>query len=137
MGCFFHRSCLSSQCENYERNFEQWSELQVATYLIVHEMSRSYFVSSIEIRNEGKATEQQSLCFAKDISLNQVRVYHERVYWGNIVSKFWLLRSFSSQLHSKFIANIATEKVSEVRTKQYKTKYFICKVNLNFLHSSR
>ena len=117
--------------------FEQWSELQVANCLIVHEMSRSYIVSSFELRNEGKATEQQRLCFAKGIALNQVRVYHERVYGDKVVSKFWLVRSFCYQLHSKFIAYIATEKMSEVLTKQYKTRYFICKVNLNFLHCSR
>ena len=72
-----------------------------------------------------------------DIVLSQVRVYHERVYPDNIVSKIWLVRSFSSQHHSKFFANITSENVSRICTKKCNARSFICKVNLNFLGSSR
>ena len=65
-----------------------------------------------------------------------IPVHHERMYAENVISKQWLVRSFSSQHHSKFIANIATENVSQVRTEECKTRSFICKVNLNFLRSS-
>ena len=44
---------------------------------------------------------------------------------------------FSSQLHSKFITNITSEKVSQIRTNECKTRPFLCKVNLNLLCYSR
>ena len=50
----------------------------------------------------------------QDIVLNQVRVYHERVYADNVVSNFWFVRSFSSQPYSKFITNITSEIVSQM-----------------------
>ena len=134
---FFHRSCLSDRCAYYEKKFEQRSELQVAKCLIVNVLSSSYNVSRLELRNKRKATKQWSLCVAIDIVLNQVCVHHERVYAYNVVSNLWLVRSFSSQHYSKFITNITIENVSQVRTKACKTRSFICKVNLNYLRSSR
>ena len=73
-----------------KRIFEQRSEMQVAKCLIVHVPSSSYNVSSLELRNKRKATQQWCLCVANanDIVLNQVSVYHERVYAYNVVSKF-------------------------------------------------
>ena len=117
--------------------FEQRSELQVAKCLIVHVLSSSYNVSSLELLNKKKATLQWSFPVANDIVLNQVGVYHERVYAYNVVSKFWFVRSISSQHYSKFITNIAYEIVTQIRTRKCKTRDSICKVNLNFLHSSR
>ena len=55
---------------------------------------------------------QWSLRVANDIKLNQVRVYHERVYAENVLGKFWFLRSFSFQHYSNFITNINSENVS-------------------------
>ena len=52
-----------------------------------------------------------------DFLINKFRVYHERVYMDNVVSNIWFVRSFSSQRHSNLIPNIATEKVSQNRTK--------------------
>ena len=80
---------------------------------------------------------QWSLCVANDIVLNQICVYHERVYAYNVVSKFWFVRSISSQHFSKFITDITSENVSQMRTEQCKTRSFIHKVNLNSLRSSR
>ena len=79
-----------------KRIFEQRSELQVAKCLIVHVLSSSYNVSTLELRNKRKATQQWSLCVTNDIVLNQVCVYHERVYAYNVVSKLRFVRSFSS-----------------------------------------
>ena len=62
-----------------KRIFEQRSELQVAKCLLVHVLSSSYNVSSLELRNKGKATQQWSLRVANDIVPNHVRVYHEGV----------------------------------------------------------
>ena len=107
--------------------FEQRSELQVAKYLIVHVLSSSYNVSRLELRNKKKTTQQWSLCVANDIVLNQVGVYHERMYADNVVSKLWFVRSFSSQHYSKFITNITSENVSQIRTKECKTRSIICK----------
>ena len=90
----------------------------------------------LSLEKNEKETQQWSLCVANDIVLNQVGVYHERVYADN-VSKFWFVRSFSSQHYSKFITNITSENVSQTRTKECKTGSFICKVNLKFLLSSR
>ena len=61
--------------------------------------------------------------------IQSVCVHHERVGADDEVSKFWFVRSFSSQPHSKFIANIATENMSQVRTKECKTISFICEIN--------
>ena len=116
--------------------FEPWSELQVANCLIVHVPSSSNNVSSLELRNKRKATQQWSLRVTNDNVLDQVRVYHERVYADNVVSKFWFVRSFSSQHYSIFTPNITSENVSQIHTKKFKTRSFICKVNLNFLRSS-
>ena len=120
-----------------KRSFEQRSELQVGKYLIVHVLSSSYNVSRLELRNKKKATQQWSLCVANDIVLNQVGVYHERVYAHNVVRKLWFVRYFSSQHYSKIITNITSENVSQIRTKECNTGSFICKVSLNFLRSSR
>ena len=71
------------------------------------------------------------------ISYSIRSVYIKRVYAYNVVTKFWFVRSLSSQHYSKFIANITSENVSQIRTKECKTGSVICKVNLNFLRSSR
>ena len=65
-------------------------------------------------------------------SLSKVRVYHERVYLDIVVSNFWSARCFSFQKYSKLITNITSENVSQIRTKECKTRYFICKINCNF-----
>ena len=66
-----------------------------------------------------------------------VVAFRERVFADDVVSKFWFVRSFYSQHHPKFLANIATENVSQVRIKECKTLSSICKVSLNFLRPSR
>ena len=134
---FFATRVSQVNVNTMKKIFEQRSELQVAKCLIVHVLSSSYNVSRLELRNKRKATQQWSLCVANDIVLNQVGVYHERVYADNVVSKLWFVRSFSSQHYSKFITNITSQIVSQIRTKECKTRSSICKVNLNFLRSSR
>ena len=120
-----------------KRIFGQLSVLQVAKCLIVHVLSNCYNVSRFEFRNKKKAMQQWSLRVANDIVLNQVRVYHQRVYVDNVVSKIWFVRSFSSQHYSKFITNNISKNVSQIRTKECNTRSFICKVNLQSLRSSR
>ena len=105
--------------------FEQRSELQVAKCLIVHVPSSSYNVSGLELQNKKKATQQWSLRVANDIVLNQVRVYHERVYANNVGSKVWFVRSFSSQHYTKLITYNTSKKVPQIRTKECKTRSFI------------
>ena len=61
---------------NMKRTFDQRSELQVAKCLLVHVLSSSYSVSTLELPNKTKAAQQWCLRVAKDIVLNQVRVYH-------------------------------------------------------------
>ena len=134
---FFTARVSQVNVNTMKRIFEQRSELQVAKCLIVDVLPSSYNVSRLELRNQRKATQQWSLCVANDIVLNQVGVYHERVYADNVVSKFWFVRSFSSQPYSKFYANITSQNVSQIRTKECKAGSFICKVNLNFLRSSK
>ena len=72
-----------------------------------------------------------------DFLLNQVLVFHERVYADNVASKFWFYRSFSSQHYPKFITNINSENITQIHTQECKTWYFICMVNINFLRSLR
>ena len=129
---FFTARVSQVYVNTMKKIFEQRSKLQVAKCLIVHVLSSSYNVSRLEFRNKKKAMQQGSLCVANDIVLNQVGVYHERVYADNVVSKFWFVRSFYSQYYSKFINNITSENVSYIRTKKCKTGSFISKVNLKF-----
>ena len=136
-GIFFTNCVSQVKAKTMKRGFEQRSELQVAKCLIVHELSSSYNVSSLELRNKRKATHQWNFCVTNDIELNQVGVYHERVYANNVVSKYWFVRSFSSQHYSKFITNITSENLSQIRTKESKTRSFFFEVNLNFFCSSR
>ena len=134
---FFTARVSQVNVNTMKRIFEQRSELQVAKCLIVLVVSSNYNVSRLELRNKRKATQQWSLCVANVIVLNQVGVYHEMVYGDNVVSKFWFVRSFSSQHYSKFITNITSENVSQIRTKECKTASFFCKVNLNFFAFSQ
>ena len=134
---FFTTRVSQVNVNNLKRIFEQRPELQVAKCLIVHALSSSYNVSRLELRNERKTTQQWNFRVANDILLNQVRVYHKTVYANNVVSKFWFVRSFSPQHYSKFLTTISSENVSQIRTKECKTRSSICKVNLNFLRSSR
>ena len=127
---FFTARVSQVKVNTMKRIFEQRSELQVAKCLIVHVLSSSYNVSRLELRNKKKALQQWSLCVANDNVLNQVGVYHDRVYADNVVSKFWFVRSFSSQHYSKFITNVTCENVSQIRTEKCKTRSFNCKVNL-------
>ena len=136
-GYFFTARVSQVNVNTMKKIFEQWSELQVAKCLIVPVLSSSYIVSRLELQNKRKVSQQWSLCVTNDIVLNQVCVYLERVYAYNVVSKFWFVRSFSSQHYSKFITNNNSESVSQICTKECKTRFFICKVNLNFLRSSR
>ena len=115
-----------------KRFFEQPSELQVAKSLIVHVLSSSYIVSRLELRNKKKAAQQWSIGVANYIVLSQVSVYHESVYAYKVVSKFWFVRSFSSQHYSKFITDITSENVSQIRTQSCKSRSVICMVNLKF-----
>ena len=105
-GHFFIARVSQVNVKTMQKIFEQRSELQVAKNLIVHVLSSSYNVSKLELRNKKKATQQWSLRVVHDIALNHVRVYHERVYADNVVSKFWFVMSFSSQHYSKFNTNI-------------------------------
>ena len=117
--------------------FEQRSELQVTKRLIGHALSSSYNVSSFELRVKKKTTQHWNFRGTNNFVLNQVRVYHERVYVDNVLSKFCFVTPFSSKHHIKFIANNNSKTVSQFRTKESKTKFFICKVDVNFLSSSR
>ena len=86
---FFTTRVSQVNVNTMKKNFEQRSELQVAKCLIVHLLSSSYSVSRLEPRNKKKATQQWNLCVPNYIVLNQVGVYHERVYADNVLSKFW------------------------------------------------
>ena len=95
---FFTARVSQVNVNTMKRVFEQWSELPVAKGLIVNVMSSSYNMSSFELRNETKATQQWGRRVANDsVVFNQVRVYHERVYADNVVSKLWFVWSFSSK----------------------------------------
>ena len=69
--------------------------------------------------------QQRNFLVANDIVLNHVRVYHEKVYTDNVVSKFRFVMSFSSQHHCKRLASIATGNVAQVRTKNFNTISFV------------
>ena len=130
--CFFTAHVSQVNVNTMRKNFEEWSELQVAEHLTVNVRSISYNVSNSELWNEWKPTQEGSFCVTNDIALNQVRVYIERVYQDNVVGKFWFVRSVSSQHHSNYLANVPTEIVSRVGIKKCNTRFFICKVHLIF-----
>ena len=131
-GHFFITRISQVNVNSMKRYFEQRSELQVAKCLLVHILSSSYNFSRLELRNEKKTTQQRSLLFAHHFVLNQVRVYHERVYADRFIVKIWFVRSFSSQQYSKFITDNTSERVSQILTKRCKSRSSFCKVNLNF-----
>ena len=129
-GYFFTARVSQVDVKAMKTLFEQRSVLQVAKCLIVHVLSSSNFVFSLEIRNKKKATQEWNFRIANHIVLNQVPVYLERVFADNVVSNFQLVRLFSSQHHSKFNTNITSESASQVCTKESKTRSFFCKVNV-------
>ena len=100
-------------------------------------VSSIYNFSSLELQKKRKATQQRSFHVANDIVLNQVRVYHERVHADKVASSFWFVRCSSSQHYSKCNTNVNSEKASVLGFKNCKTRFFIRKLNLNFLRSSR
>ena len=110
-GYFFTDRVSQVIVNTMKRVFEQWSELQ-----IVHLLSKQNNIKSVELRIKSKAMQQRRLRVANEIILNQVRVYHERVYVDKVVCKFWFVRSFSSQHYSKFITSITSESVSQICT---------------------
>ena len=112
------------------RFIERRSESQVAECLIFIVLSSSFNVSSLELRNKAKASQQRSLRGANDFVTNEVRVFLERVYADNVVSKFWIMRSLSSQHYHKLVANNTYVRLSRVCIKDCKTTSFICKINL-------
>ena len=135
-GYFFAARVSQVKVKTMERIFEQRFELQVAENLIVLVLSSSYNVSSIDFRNKKKTMQQGSPRVANDIVLNQVLVYHEKVYADNVMGKFWILRSFSAQHYIKFITIFTSGNVSQIRTEECKTRSFSCKVSLTFFRSS-
>ena len=70
---FFTARISQVNMNTMKRYFEQWSELQVAKCLIVHVLSSSTKVSSLELRNKKKATQHWSFRVAKYIVLIQIR----------------------------------------------------------------
>ena len=84
-----------------------------------------------------KTTKQRGPHVANDIVFNQARLYHEKVNADVVVSKFWIVKSFSSQHFYKFFANINSKNGFQVHTEKRKIRFLNCKVNLNFLSSSR
>ena len=115
--------------------FKQWPQLIVAYCLVVRVLS-VILSPAFSLEKEGNQSSNGFFCH-HSFELNQVCIYHERVYPDNVVSTFWFVRSFSSQHHTNFIANIATENESQVRTKECKIRFCICRINLNVLRSSR
>ena len=111
--CFFSARISQVNVNTMKRIFKQRSDLQVPKCLIVHVLSSSYNVSSLELQNKRKATQQWSLCVTNDFVLNQLRGYHERVYADKVESKIWFVRSFSSQHYSKFLSNTTSECVPD------------------------
>ena len=67
---------------------------------------------------------------AEDFALIQVPKYHQTVHGDNVVSNFWLVRSFVFQHYSKINANFAPENVFQVGTEE-------CKANLIFFCALR
>ena len=60
-----------------KRVFQQSSKLKIAKCLIVHVLSRSYYVTRFELGYECKASEQRCLCVSNNIVLYNVSVNHE------------------------------------------------------------
>ena len=71
---FFTAPISQVNVNTMKRIFEQWSDLQVAKCLIVHVLSSSFNVSSLELRYKRKATQQWSFRVTNVIVLNLVGV---------------------------------------------------------------
>ena len=81
-----------------------------------------------EIR--GSNAEMELLCRQKWCTQTSLYITWERVHVDNVVSKLNFVRFFSSHQHSKLNAHITSENVSQVRTKECKTRSGIRKLNL-------
>ena len=69
-GYFSNARVFQVKVNTMKRIFQQWSELQVAEWLIVHVLSSRYNVFTFELQKEKKATQQWNLRFTNDIVLN-------------------------------------------------------------------
>ena len=69
-------------------------------------------------------------------SIRSVYIMRECMHAEKVVNIFWFVSSVSSQYHSIFLANFTPENVSQVPTKEWRTTFFIYKINLIFMNSS-
>ena len=60
-----------------KRVFQQSSKLKIVKCLIVHVLSRSYYVTRFELGYEWKATKQRRLCVSHNIALYNASVNHD------------------------------------------------------------
>ena len=87
-GYFFAARVSQVDVNTMKKVLEQGSDLQVAKCLIDHILCSNYNVSSLELGNKRKATQQWSLRLTNDFVINEVRVYHEGGFADDVVSKF-------------------------------------------------
>ena len=135
--CFFTVRVSQLSVKTIKMNF--WAAVWIAGCKTSDSSCTAQKLQRLQIWvvKEKKATQQWGLLVIIDIVLNKVRVYHEKVYMDKVVSKFWFVRSFSSQHYSKCNTNTTSKKVSQIGTKECKTRSFISEVYLKFLGSSR
>ena len=108
-------------------DFEQPSEFWVTKSLLVHVLSSRYDVQTLSFAKKKERNAAIGPSFCQRFCTQSGCVYNERVYTENLVRKFWFVSSFSSQLHSKFIAKITSENVSQLRFKECKAIFFFAR----------
>ena len=110
------QKCLANQGEYYRKSFQQSSKLKIAKCLIVHILSRRYYVTRLELGYEWEATEQKRLCVFNNIVLYNVSVNHESMDAKNFQSKCWFTDTSSMHEYSYIVAHISSKYMSQVCT---------------------
>ena len=67
--------------------------------------------------------QERNFCVANIIVLNEICVYHERVYSENVVSKVWSVRFTSSQHYPNLMSIVFSEIVTQGRTENSNSRF--------------
>ena len=94
-------------------------------------------IMSPELSFEIKRKQRSNGAFVSPTILYSLRSVYNMSVCGQCRKQVLVCEVYSSQHYSKFITNITSEIVSQIRTKECKPGSFICNVDLSFLRSSR
>ena len=135
-GIFSSPLFLKSRLILGEEFFEQRSGLQVAKCLIVHVLSRSSSVTSLYLKKEIESNAAMELSYPQRYWTQPGPCISWKSVWGQCRKHIPVCEGLSFYHHPKINPEIHNN-VSQVQTKENKSRSFCCKVNISFFSSSR